>query len=483
MRERERQERRETAGRAPQGPGRRSGVAVAPKVVVVGAGVSGCACAAALAARGVGVTVLDSALDRVGMPGYGPEVVAGPGGAAEIAEAMAALPATLRHVWLAAAVAPDCEAGFFVVDRRMLSIETKRALERVPGLEFRQGLVVDLQIGSESGGPRRGKVDRTPRATLRTAFGESIEGEAIVLAVGLSLGGRVRVGEDMLPGGRYGETSADGLRVALEELGASFEEATVEVGPRFLRRRAETCEGGDDPTGDCEGQESIDRPQIDDDGRRRSRREMAGTVPLRKALTATEAGSCAGVGDGWKRGGGEEPVPSDSEVAWAAHYPPAPHWTDGLRTDFVLVGDAGEGSATPLASPDGVATGEVHFSPARGVSPAGGVSLAGGEGADSDMIGCAELGVRPESIASRLNHTVAGLAIANRGPDGRLVLEVEPLPFVWVAGRAGGARSYLESLRSGVRVAEAIVAALSEGEQTLSGASTRDAFDPRCERQ
>ena len=70
------------------------------RVVVVGGGVSGCACAARLAATGVQVTVVSSALDVVGLPGYGPEVWAGSGGLSEIVATLDLLPDGLRWAWL-----------------------------------------------------------------------------------------------------------------------------------------------------------------------------------------------------------------------------------------------------------------------------------------------------------------------------------------------------------------------------------------------
>ena len=76
---------------------------------------------------------------------------------------------------------------------------TKRALEWLPGLEFRQGLVNDVRMrakehvrgcggsGEEEPG---GGVGRT-RVTVETVFGEMFEADTVVLAVGLGLGGRV----------------------------------------------------------------------------------------------------------------------------------------------------------------------------------------------------------------------------------------------------------------------------------------------------
>ena len=58
------------------------------------------------------------------------------------------LPLPLRRAWLSSAAVPESGVPVLVVDRRAVSIETKRALERTPGLKFRQGLVTDLRVES-----------------------------------------------------------------------------------------------------------------------------------------------------------------------------------------------------------------------------------------------------------------------------------------------------------------------------------------------
>lgn len=293
-----------------------------PRVVVVGAGVSGCACAATLAAAGFRVTVLNSALDAVGLPAYGPDLVCEEEGLGRVLATLWSLPAPLKEVWLRAAavgqpraavgqpwlgserdsgrlatgvrerltvsfgdgvcggaelgpegnrLGPGEEVGgdlglashahsggrpgltsdggpdrdtcpdlatdlgeglrgvslgglFLNVDRRLVSIETKRLLETMSGLEFRQGLVSNLHVEKREG---------RDCVVLETVFGEVLEAEAVVLAVGLSLGGRVQIGEDRLAGGRYGETPSDGLLEALGRYGVEFNAVTVQVGARL----------------------------------------------------------------------------------------------------------------------------------------------------------------------------------------------------------------------------------------------------------
>jgi hypothetical protein len=259
-------------------------------VIVVGAGVSGCACAATLAAAGIRVLVLSKALDTVGLPAYGPDLVSLPGGLGRVWAVLSSLPTPLREVWSgaaaiarrtwqesaaedhAAALAVSSEPmpqsvkgdtsvgddGFVNVDRRVLSIETKRLLETMPGLQFRQGLVDDLRT---VGG---GACDQGQRVAVETVFGEVFEADAVVLAVGLSMGGEVILGEDRLPGGRYGEMPSDGLLQAMRRLGAEFDRVELEVGGRFPRsdqafaREPEEGRGGDE-SGESTGRQPTGR--------------------------------------------------------------------------------------------------------------------------------------------------------------------------------------------------------------------------------
>ena len=449
---------------------------VAGTVVVVGAGVSGCACAAALASRGLRVTVMNSALDAVGLPSYGPDV-AGARGWAEIEETMAALPAVLRGVWLDAAAVPDDGAAFLTVDRRMVSVETKRALERIPGLEFRQGLVTDVRmvpegsghpgsVESPSSGPERS--ERT-RVVVETVFGEVVEADAVVLAVGLGVGGRVVVGADVMPGGRYGETPADGLREALEALGAKYGRATVEVGARFASGKFEATDFVEGSRGPRSKREGHDGPGGSDGWDHRRGPVVTNTVPVRALL--------AGQGEAYSNGreaklqearralgGGPDQsscIGGRSSQPWPSGYPPCPHRTDGLRIDQLVLGETEQGELLPLLLPDGLATAEVYLTleGARQAAP----GHASGEDPRREW----------QAMACRLGHTVSGLTIKNLSPTGRLVVDGHAAPPVWAAGRVGGAAGYLDSLRSGIRVAQDVAAVLAGG--------VHRTFDSPCE--
>lgn len=410
-----------------------------PTVVVVGAGVSGCACAAVLACKGVGVTVLNSVLDAVGLPGYGPDLVAGAGGWAEIGETMAALPAALRGAWLNAASVPENGAPLLTVDRRAVSIETKRALERIPGLQFRQGLVTDVRVlpaeSQWSGDPGQGRV------AVETVFGEVIEADAVVLAVGLGLGGHVTVGADVLPGGRYGESPADGLQKALETMGVTFREVTMEVGARFSSHSSALPDTlADSRSG------YVARPTIT---ARRILGESRGKWPmgrwseleevrqaLRREPARDDSDGSAGTGAGLS-----EP--------WPDGYPPAAHWTEGLRIDQIVLHETNGRVAVPLLSPDGMATAEFYLSP------------AGARIASLENEGPGGSAVDMGFPASRLGHMVRALVVTGLAAGGRLTLDSFGEPWIWVAGQAAGAAGYLDSLRSGARVADEVAGVLA----------------------
>ena len=196
-------------------------------VIVVGAGVSGCACAAALAVGGARVMVVSSALDVVGLPGHGPAVAPASGQWREIVQVLSSLPEALRSAWLNAASIPDDGTPLLIVDRRAVSIETKRALELIPGLQFRQGLVTDVRV---VGSPER---EGPVGVEIETVFGEILAAPLVVLATGLAMGGVMRIGEQEMAGGQYGEVPATALEAALREAGVSFRETEVSVGARY----------------------------------------------------------------------------------------------------------------------------------------------------------------------------------------------------------------------------------------------------------
>jgi Glucose inhibited division protein A len=404
-------------------------------VLVIGAGVSGCACAATLASKGARVTLLNSAMDRVGLPAYGPDLVGGAGGWAGLESCVDELPEPLRSVWLGAATKPATDEPVLNIDRRTISIEAKRLLEEVPGLQFRQGFVTALRLVDSSEGRR---------VEAETVFGELFEADAAVVAVGLGLGGLISAGSHVAPGGRYGEPSSDGLRDALGGLGATFGEIVEEVGARVHLRSAidERWLGGTKNGGSesCEGGPSV--RQVDAmEGE--SAAEVA-LVPADVALVAASSGS--------------------RQDSWPTEYPPAPHRRADLRFDRIVMerwerGDRA-GISLPALSPDGFATQEVYVTPGGRFAAELASSSRGGAGL----------------MLSRVAHSVTGTVVEGLDTNGRLEVRGE-CGRVWVVGRAAGARDYASSLSSGMRAAVDIVTLLDADAAASASHGPRRAGD------
>jgi len=387
--------------------------------VVIGAGVSGCACAATLARCGVRVILVSAALDSVGQPAYGPVVSFGVDGWNKTREVFGALPRPLRDAWLDAGMGSVDGVPVVCVDRRKLSIETKRALECFPGLELRQGLVnaIEPDPGCDPGLGQAGLMPFHIR--VASVFGESYGADVVVVAVGLSLDGQVSTGKAVSRGGRYGETASDGLYRSLVEHGAHFEPAEVTVGSCFLGSdllRADVVTGL--RKGWCGG---------DGKGGLATTKIRA----LRELLSESTAG------------------PEDRPV-WPDEYPCSPHWETSLKVD-VVVTQEWEASRRLVLAPDGVATGEVY-------------APAGSRDAGTRLASRGPLWGEPGwRTASRLEHKVRGVSVVNLDTSGRLLGEAGAASAIWVSGRAGGAKSYLESLASGVRTARSVVRHMNAG--------------------
>lgn len=368
------------------------------RVVVVGAGVSGCACAVALAEAGVSVTLVNSALDIVGLPGYGPDLWLSD------REAWTRVPQRLRDAWERwsyvsddatplrddatdarddATYAPTDATPLVVTDRRAVSLETKQLIESFLQIDLRQGLVVDV----------RPSADGRAEVEVETAFGDIVRGTACVLAVGLGLGGRVTEGGREIAGARYGEVAADALYEVLRDRGALFAMVEREVGDHIVGWEPAGVVGGD--------------------------LLGSGQALLLRRATLSEA----------TRTG----MPGEGLVV-----PPGPHEVAGAqRLGALRAGDGaplGGPSHVPGAGifPDEAATGEWYRSP----------GLAGEDGAPAQVV--------------RGAHRVRGQVIVSLDADGRLQRHRR----TWVVGQAAGARTYLDSLVDGVRGARAVAAVL-----------------------
>lgn len=365
-------------------------------VIVVGAGVSGCACAIALAERGVSVILVGGALDNVGLPSHGPLLHLDGGPALEV------LPGRLRDVWERWSWEPADGSPYRVIDRRAVSLEMKQLVEAYTAIRLRQGLVTAVRSTGKEGAAGGG-----PAVEVETAFGEVLKGVACVLAVGLGFHGRVRVGGQILEGGRYGEVSADALAQCLADGGLCFRQVERAVGarvalpgepdvsgarrvvlrpvrPTFVTAEEECDHGGAPPMPAVPGREGVD-------------------VPLGPHEERRTAALLAFLGPAASSAAGSETAP-----------------TAGDRKCVVV--------------PDGLATGEWYVASCCGEWRGGGV-------------------------ITRPAHRVSASVVAGAAPDGSL----PGFPGIWVVGQAAGAVEYMESMESGVRAAASVTNALASG--------------------
>jgi hypothetical protein len=321
------------------------------------------------------------------------------------------------------------------IDRRRVSVETKRLLEQVPRLQFRQGFVIDLRVVSPTSEGDSAKVQ------AETIFGEVFEADVAVVAAGLSLGGRSSVGGDTVEGGRYGEPASDELLGALKALGAEFREVVLRVGARSA---------------------AADLPLLESAARKRAASYGAAATD---ATSHEETPGAAGDGESGVMEAQLRPVAEgQAEWAWPADYPPAPHRDPTLRLQRMLVAvrnvKGGEGSRTggylPVISPDGAATSEVYV--ARDSFAA--------EAADDgqDVV---------TAVTTRMPLTVTAFAATNVSTSGGLTVPAAH-GRIWVVGRSAGADDYLESLASGVRGGLDVAAALVGDGDALEGGGDAD---------
>ena len=481
------------------------------------------------------MVLVNSALDILGLPGYGPGLIPARGGWAELASVMSGLPSPLRWAWLGSASVLKDGSPLLLVDRRAVSLETKKALENMAGIVFRQGLVVDIRpavegkaVTGKEGGlppeftasdvrPRKRKSDAAPDASMatspdtaaagaqggarggspccaapfagrvevETAFGEVFSADAVVIAVGLGLGGRITVGSDAMTGGRYGEVAADALLRSLEEQGVRFQRVHMQVGREVSGSRVGSFERIAGALTDSEDMAAIPVNEFLDGLQKNSGDgSVAALGAIRDSLSDIAQGGQ--MGDVMKPEG------------WPPDYPPAPHRMGGLRLSRALVRrqsggpfrrrredvslDAGVDGLTFTAAWEqalsGTAKSDLTSPPdvARRMAMDALAVETGAKGSvyrqglgleplvSPDCGSTTELYVRPgeeerlaqDLPACRLEHVIAADVIAALDTAG----SIPGLPGVWAAGQVAGAVGYLESLRSGIEVAGAVMSEL-----------------------
>ncbi|HAI21525.1 MAG TPA: tRNA uridine-5-carboxymethylaminomethyl(34) synthesis enzyme MnmG, partial [Clostridiales bacterium UBA8153] len=200
-------------------------------VIVLGTGHAGCEAALASSRLGCRTLALTINLDNIGLMPCNP-AIGGPGKGHLVREIAAlggemgkvADRASLQVRLLNTGKGPAVRALRVLCDKGRYQRVMRRALEEQPGLEVKQGMVVELhrQDGRMAG--------------VITANGMQYSAPAVVLATGVYLEGRVITGDYGYASGPHGQLPARGLSRCLQELGLKLTRFKTGTPPRVHRR-------------------------------------------------------------------------------------------------------------------------------------------------------------------------------------------------------------------------------------------------------
>ena len=197
-------------------------------VVVVGAGHAGCESALASARIGRRTVLLTMDLDKVAKMSCNP-AIGGPGKSQLVREIDALGGEMARNTdramihirRLNTSKGPAMQVMRAQIDRGCYSREMKQVLEEQPNLKLVETLVDDLLIEANE---VRGVVTRR---------GVVYRSNAVVLASGTFLRGRIYLGETSYPAGRSGEPAAESLSEQLSAAGLRIERMNTDTTPRI----------------------------------------------------------------------------------------------------------------------------------------------------------------------------------------------------------------------------------------------------------
>jgi tRNA uridine 5-carboxymethylaminomethyl modification enzyme len=185
-------------------------------IAVVGAGHAGCE--AALAAARLGLSTALVTLDRTRVAEMSCNPAIGGLGKSQIVRELDALGGEMGRAADASAIqfrrlnaskGPAIRARRVQCDLGEYAAWMRAAVESCPGLTLLEGHVVDLKVGP----------DGVEGVCLED--GRVLLARGVVLTTGTFLGGRLHLGLESKPGGRFGEPAAQGLTAALERRGFS----------------------------------------------------------------------------------------------------------------------------------------------------------------------------------------------------------------------------------------------------------------------
>ncbi|MFO8112727.1 MAG: tRNA uridine-5-carboxymethylaminomethyl(34) synthesis enzyme MnmG [Desulfosalsimonadaceae bacterium] len=215
-------------------------------VIVVGAGHAGCEAALAAAKMGCETLLLAIDLDKIAAMPCSPSI----GGMAkgQLVKEVDAMGGQMARVTDRTAIhfrtlntrkGPAVQSSRTQNDKVRYHVAMKEILERAPNLDVKQAMVERLVV---SGNRTEGVIDQT---------GCQYQGNAVILATGTFLTGRVHIGEVSFGAGRAGEFSAEGLPASLKSLGFDMGRMKTGTPPRLHRDSIDfsrlTPQPGDDP--------------------------------------------------------------------------------------------------------------------------------------------------------------------------------------------------------------------------------------------
>lgn len=198
-------------------------------VIVVGAGHAGCEAALAAARMGCSVLLLAMDLSKVAAMPCSPSI----GGMAkgQLVREVDALGGMMARVTDQSAIqyrtlntrkGPAVHSSRTQNDKTRYHLLMKEALEKMPGLQLKQGLIEELLV--EDG--------RFCGVTDNTGF--SYRGKSLVLCTGTFLSGLIHIGFKSMQAGRAGEFAAYALANSLRKLGLELGRMKTGTPPRIL---------------------------------------------------------------------------------------------------------------------------------------------------------------------------------------------------------------------------------------------------------
>ncbi len=188
-------------------------------IIVVGAGHAGCEAALASARLGMKTLILATDLGSVAMMPCNPSI--GGTGKGHLVHEIDALGGQMginidktfiQSRMLNTSKGPAVHSLRAQADKTRYHLEMKKTLESEPGLDLRQGEVVDIL--TDSGGSDKQKITGV---LLRT--GAEYGADAVILATGTFLGGKIFIGESAYESGPSGLAPATELAARLRERG------------------------------------------------------------------------------------------------------------------------------------------------------------------------------------------------------------------------------------------------------------------------